>query len=241
MLKTISRSTMVVALSLAIIMVVALGEFFSPHTIKTTDIVSHKEHENYSACVKTNLIMNIKSSNRETKFKLDNLIEPIEPLKSVELAKEYTYLNNVATFDLRQKSNINLKKLKEYLNNYSGLRDFQLAETLIKIESEYDINALFLLAIIRIESGNGKSDLAIHNNNLGSIISATSYTSFTSKSECVWYMAELLANKYLNENGEWYGGGYTVRDVNKYYCETASWYKSIEYMMEEIEWGLFND
>lgn len=227
MLKTISRSTMVVALSLAIIMVVALGEFFSPHTIKTTDIVSHKEHENYSSCVKT-------------KFKLDNLIEPIEPLKSVELAKEYTYLNNVATFDLRQKSNINLKKLKEYLNNYSGLRDFQLAETLIEIENKYDINALFLLAIIRIESGNGKSDLAIHNNNLGSIISATSFTSFTSKSECVWYMAELLVDKYLNENGEWYGGGYTVRDVNKYYCETASWYKHIEYMMEEIEWGLFS-
>ena len=109
-------------------------------------------------------------------------------------------------------------------------------------EKAYGLNALFLISITRLESGNGSSSLAKNQNNLGGLKNGNSgYLSFDSKEDCVKYMAELLSENYLSENGRFYSGK-TVADVSKKYCEQADyWAQSVEGMMkaayEQIENG----
>jgi hypothetical protein len=95
-------------------------------------------------------------------------------------------------------------------------------------EQKYNINALFVLSIVRLESGNGTSSLARNHNNLGGIKSGEEeYRSFASKEECVDYMFDLLNRKYISQ------GKTTISSVGQIYCATDGWIPQVSSIMNE--------
>jgi hypothetical protein len=96
-------------------------------------------------------------------------------------------------------------------------------------EEKYNINALFVLAIVRLESGNGTSYLARTNNNLGGIKSGEDgYRAFASKEECVAYMFDLLDRLYIGK------GRNTIDKIGHVYCATGGWIPQVKSIMHEL-------
>ena len=144
--------------------------------------------------------------------------------------------NIVQTMDMRQKSNVSEEILREYLLRFPNL--LGIAPTLIEVQETYSVNAIMLLAIIRLESGNGQSHIAVSKNNLGGIIapanSVAVHRSFDSKEECVIFMARLLSNQYLTQGGRFFNG-YTLVDINKRYSVSDDWSTLVGNLMVEIQ------
>jgi beta-N-acetylglucosaminidase len=147
---------------------------------------------------------------------------------------------NIKTEDMRKKSELDKKKLAEYIKKYPGLSGIE--ETLIEAQDEYKVNAILILAIVRLESGNGKSKIAQSRNNLGGIIvsekSVRVYKSFDTRSDCVTYMAKLIGEDYLTEDGKYYNG-YTLPDIAKRYSASSDrWCDLVKDLIYEIQTGI---
>ena len=96
-------------------------------------------------------------------------------------------------------------------------------------EQQYNINALFVLSIVRLESGNGTSSLASSRNNLGGIKSGEDgYRTFATKEECVNYMFDLLDRKYVSQ------GRTTIGTIGQLYCATGGWIPQVTSIMNEL-------
>lgn len=150
--------------------------------------------------------------------------------------------NIIKTQDMRGKSQIDETVLREYLKRFPDL--LGISSTLLEVQEEYGVNAILLLAIIRLESGNGKSNLAVSKNNLGGIVSSASsgqaitvHRSFDSKEECVKYMGRLLSQHYLRESGRFFSG-YTLVDIAKRYSVSKNWSALIRNLIFEVQTGL---
>lgn len=90
----------------------------------------------------------------------------------------------------------------------------------LKAEQTYGVNAIFLMALTAQESAWGRSNRAITQNNLSGfeVYSAGAEgASFGSKGESIMATAELIGEKYINPNGEYYNG-VSVASVNIRYC-----------------------
>jgi len=148
----------------------------------------------------------------------------------------FTERDNIKTQDMRIKSQITEEQLREYLQQFSSLLGIEC--TLIEAQEKYKVNAIMLLAIIRLESGNGRSSLAVNQNNLGGITaprnSVTAFRSFDSKRDCVMFMAKLLGEQYLTEGGSFFNG-YTLPDINKKYAASNAWSTKVRDIMYEIQ------
>ena len=70
------------------------------------------------------------------------------------------------------------------------------AETMISVATNRGINPHFFCALIALESNYGRSSLSKKNNNFGGIKGGKKYRAFSTKEECLTYMADLLADKY---------------------------------------------
>ena len=148
--------------------------------------------------------------------------------------------NNIKTEDMRKKSELDKDKLSEYLEKFPDLSGIENA--LIGAQEDYNVNAILILAIVRLESGNGGSQLAKSKNNLGGLVasgrSVTVYKSFETKSDCVTYMAKLLSENYLTEGGRYYKG-YTLNDIAKSYSTASqTWSALVTGLIYEIQTGL---
>jgi len=144
---------------------------------------------------------------------------------------------NIKTEDMRKKSNLDRTKLSEYMKKFPNLSGIE--DTLLEMQDEYKVNALLILAIVRLVSGNGKSQIAQSKNNLGGIItyekSVRVYKSFDSRSDCVIYMAKLLSENYLTEGGK-YHSGYTLTDIaKKYSASSDQWSDYVTDLIYEIQ------
>ena len=147
---------------------------------------------------------------------------------------------NIKTEDMRKKSDLDEKKLSEYMKKFPNLSGIE--ETLIKIQEDYNVNAMLILAIVRLESGNGKSQIAKSRNNLGGIIgyekSVRVYKTFDTRSDCVIYMAQLIGENYLTEGGKYYSG-YTLPDIAKRYSASPDkWSELVKELICEIQAGI---
>jgi len=96
-----------------------------------------------------------------------------------------------------------------------------LEEAILEVEDQYGINALFTIAVMKLESGNGSSRLAKNKNNLfglnatGKDAHNKAY-SFETKGDSVRKFGQLLANNYV-------GKGYTtIEKVAVKYCPANS-------------------
>lgn len=133
-----------------------------------------------------------------------------------------TRKNNV-TFnsnDLTEISGITGSELYNVLQGFSGGSLAEFAWVIVDCETRYNVNAFFLTALIAHEGGWGKSARSNYQNNLTgyAVYSDTAAgTTFSSKEECIYKTAELIANQYLNQNGSYYNG-VSLRAVNTRYC-----------------------
>jgi len=147
--------------------------------------------------------------------------------------------DKIKTQDMRLKTQVTEEELKKYLQRFPNLAGIEGA--LIEAQEEYNVNAILILSIIRLESGNGRSWLAVNQNNLGGITaprnSVTAFRSFDSKSECVMYMAQLLGEQYLTDGGKFFNG-YTLADINKKYSVSKNWSTKVSEIMYEVQWRL---
>lgn len=156
--------------------------------------------------------------------------------KEVEQLKKKNNTTGVAHFtpnNLKSNSGVGAGDLDKVLA-HTGLAG--LGSTYVDAEKTYGVNALFLTALTAQESGWGKSNRAITQNNLSGYAvysDGSAGKSFSSKSASIMATAKLLADDYLNPNGKHYKGG-NIYEVNSVYCpnddyQWASKIKSIAY------------
>lgn len=96
---------------------------------------------------------------------------------------------------------------------------------------KYDVNPVVLSALAAAESGWGRSYLADKYNNIfGWKNNDGIYAKFSSKEECIEYVARSIRTMYLNESGIYYSGGTLISDVSKNYNNNQEWV----FLVEEI-------
>lgn len=105
--------------------------------------------------------------------------------------------------------------------NGTALEGHGLEQTILEVEEEYGINALFTIAVMKLESGNGSSRLAKNKNNLFGL-NATGKDahkrafSFETKGDSVRKFGQLLSKNYV-------GKGYTtIEKIATKYCPANS-------------------
>ena len=85
-------------------------------------------------------------------------------------------------------------------------------------EQEYQVNAVFLMALTAEESGWGRSSLAINNNNISGHKNARGeWANYSSWGECLEESFRLLGNEYIKPTGKFYTGA-SIYDINHTYC-----------------------
>ncbi|CAI6031493.1 glucosaminidase domain-containing protein [Cohnella sp. JJ-181] len=101
----------------------------------------------------------------------------------------------------------------------TALAGHGIEDVVLEIEEKYGINAFFTIAVMKLESGNGKSKLSRTKNNLFGL-NATSGTakafSFKTKADSVRKFGQLLSDKYVDK------GLTTVDKVAAKYCPASS-------------------
>ncbi len=124
---------------------------------------------------------------------------------------------------LTEKSGLTAEELK------SGLlyELYSLADDFIAAEEKYGVNAVFLAAVAALESGWGKSCFRENN------IFGWSGKSFSSKEECIDFVAGKIAENYLSEDGK-YHNGKTLSGVNVCYNGNSFWEEKIAGIMAMI-------
>ncbi len=141
----------------------------------------------------------------------------------VNVSAKETKQTDLSTFDLRTKSGYTSNELNDALkHNLKGL-----GEAFIEAEEKYSVNAVFLASVAALESGWGR--YCFRENNMFGY----SGMSFSSKTECIDFVARKISENYLSEDGK-YHSGYTVKAVNRYYNGREVWEKTIISIMSSL-------
>ncbi len=151
----------------------------------------------------------------------------------IEVKKENEYKGYNIT-DVTQPSEIDELSLRRYLDKYPELTP--ISPTLV--ENDNRVNAIFMLALIRLESGNGKN--CVRQNNLGSVkcFYSGEFKEYDSMSESAEELIELIFNQYISRDGMWYNG-LRISDINKCYNpKDSNWSNQIIDIMEEIHFDI---
>lgn len=116
--------------------------------------------------------------------------------------------------DVTVRSNLSESKIKELLPP----RMKELSSILYQIErSNKPINALFLMSLIRLETGNGTSYSYRVRKNCGGVMGRYGLRSFNSREQCLLYMQDFLYRRYINI------GRKSVWRIGKKYCVGGNW------------------
>ncbi len=138
----------------------------------------------------------------------------------------YTY-NEVQSLDMSKPSGVSIADLKLVTRH----KLVGTEETLYNLEQNYNINALFLLAIASHESAYGTSQF--HKNN----VCGYGSSSYDSIDDCLDYVGRALAKYYLDSSGPYFKGK-TIDDVNKTYAADPAWdskvAKKVQYFYQVI-------
>lgn len=199
---------------------------------------------------------------RVTKSSLDKIIEIgtkiyVEPKKEVNIANNSETVEDLS-FDmpLNKPSGLNLEQFKTALTDSKDKNKVfeENAEYFYYIESQYNINGMFVAAIGIHESAWGTSKIAQNKYNLFGYGAYDSnpyngaYT-FSSYSESIDLLARVLVKYYLNPkgtiifdgqeaSGKYYNGS-TFSGVNVKYATDKNWansvYKHMQYLYNKIK------
>jgi hypothetical protein len=121
------------------------------------------------------------------------------------------------SFTIKSDSGLLEADIKEIFKGTS-LAGFGLEKAILNIEEEYGINAYFTIAVMKLESGNGKSKIAKEKNNLFGLNAITGDKhnkafSFKTKGESVQKFGQIISKSYINK------GYTTVEKVSVKYCK----------------------
>ena len=167
---------------------------------------------------------------RNSKNITEEIIEEVE-VANIVIEEEYEVYSSYNPYNLLEPSNITNEQAYELLEG-SALQT--VSRIYPYIESVYGINAIFLMALNIEESGHGTSSLAINNNNLGGVKDRYGgWAYFDDWGNCVEYIADLLYNEYLSEDGLYFNG-LSIYDVNVRYCEVYEWSENINQIAYEL-------
>ncbi|MDD3172187.1 MAG: hypothetical protein PHF63_00710 [Herbinix sp.] len=139
------------------------------------------------------------------------------PEKEIEEIKEEIIINKIESVHDRMDtvSNLNKEQVLTLLDNSYIEGDEDIAQAILDIEKDYNINAFAVIGIMKTEAGiKIDSHYAKNNNNLFGIYDskAKRYRSFNSKEECIHYFGKLISGK------SYFGrGNYTLKDINPTY------------------------
>ena len=132
--------------------------------------------------------------------------------------------------DVRIISGISKDRTRELLRDTTYCND-EVVDELYNLEhSDKPINCLFVIAISKLESGNGNSSLAQSHNNLGGIKSrAGDYQYFNSHSNSIKSIGDILVS-YVYE----YNIGNSIWQINNLYCESSDWSSKLIKIINEM-------
>lgn len=138
-------------------------------------------------------------------------------------------------YNVSELSNLSREQISKMLE---GTALHSLVNAFYWYEQEYQINAVFLMALTAEESGWGRSSLAISNNNLsGHKKSGGGWAYYNSWGECLEESFRLLSHEYVNPNGLYYTGP-NMYDINLVYCPNpdnpSSWANNISRIGYEL-------
>lgn len=99
----------------------------------------------------------------------------------------------------------------------------------LEAERRYGVNAAFLIAICKLESGNGTSRLARCQNNVGGIGGQGNFKTYDSVDDCIFAMAKMFAQgKYYFTQGK-----NTIAQIGPTYCDSR-WSGQVSNIMSQI-------
>jgi len=133
--------------------------------------------------------------------------------------------------DVTKPSNLTEEQITEYLERFPALQP--IAGIIAEADKE-GLNAVFSLAVIRLESGNGER--VVRKNNLGSIkcFYTGEFKEYATIEEGAEAFVWLLTNSYLCESGLYFNG-YSVEAVQTCYNPGhPEWSEGVTEIMEEI-------
>lgn len=146
-------------------------------------------------------------------------IEQEELVKRVEEEERLSSTPNYNPFNLTEKSNLTTEMAIKMLNG-SALQN--AAAAYVYAEEVYGVNAIFLMSLTSLESGHGRSELAMYRNNIGGVKNSSGdWAYFSDWGECIMYIASFIKELYLNEDGAYYNGK-SIWAVNIKYCKDSS-------------------
>ena len=146
-------------------------------------------------------------------------------------------VNNFVSFDasdLRVLSNVTEEQLSYALK---GTKLQHLAGSYVELEKNYGWNALAAAALTAHESFWGQDYKATELCNIAGVrLRDGSYRSFSSQDECIDYVGSLLSRLYLNPDGAYFNGDYSLLAVNENYCPAGGtkWSDSISSIATDL-------
>jgi beta-N-acetylglucosaminidase len=124
---------------------------------------------------------------------------------------------NKPTSKVNSESKLTEQQIEQIFEGTS-LADHGLEQTILQTEEEYGINAYFTIAVMKLESGHGKSKLAKEKNNLFGLnaIDGDAFNkafSFHTKGESIEKFGQIISKHYIDK-------GYTsIEKVASKYCQ----------------------
>lgn len=146
-----------------------------------------------------------------------------------------TYTEVYNPNNILQRSNLSKKQFKHITRK---LNLSKYSEQFINAERAYGINALFLIALAKLESADGTSNIAIDKHNL---FGFTAYdrnpyenaTTFLTEEICIYHVADYLKKNYLTQGGDSFNG-YAIYDINKRYSSATTWATTINLIIDTM-------
>jgi flagellum-specific peptidoglycan hydrolase FlgJ len=130
--------------------------------------------------------------------------------------KDAVEASNKPTSSVKSDSGLIAAHIEKLLEG-SSLAGHDLEKIIVEMEEEYGINAYFTIAVMKLESGYGKSSLSKNKNNLFGLNAidgdkTNKAFSFKTKGDSVRKFGQLISKNYL-------GKGYTtIEKVSRKYC-----------------------
>lgn len=168
-------------------------------------------------------IHRVSVENVERKFEVWSLYQlfKLNISSDIQLADESIYVN---ANDVTVPSNASVEKLNSAIEG-TGLAGF--GNVYIEAESQYGINAIYLLSLTIWESDWGESVLAVNKNNVSGYMAYdhdpyNSAKSYECKSESILDTARLISRGYVRE------GRTSLRSIGEKYATDTNWANGIE-------------
>jgi len=179
---------------------------------------------------------------KQAKMEKSNRLEKLKADKSKFIAQGAQNISEDNMFYPIAKTGLTAEEIN------IGLAGTDLAgtgEAFKKVEDEYGVNPIFLVAIANHESYYGSSNIAKVKNNLFGFNANDSNpmgdaSVYSSYSDCIIKVGAKLKKLYLSDNGIYFGG-YSSYGVNKRYSTDPGWPDKVNNQMIKFTDKLINN